>query len=168
MVYIERTSKGEDSYYFDVDKLTSKEGISSEINSSSNEDSCLKKIHTSEDTQKVVENDTPDLSVRVGFLQFLHLIEKLRNYNRVLQTNLSNVQEKIEKLISENYELQLENYKLKLDVNKDSPRGVSLSTKNKVIPDNCDPNKNASSQPLNNAGIVFGKKKSPTTSKHCK
>ena len=48
---------------------------------------------------------------------------------------------------------------LKLDVNKDSPRGVSLSTQNKVIPDDCDPNKNASSQPLNNAGIVSGNEK---------
>ena len=140
-------------------KLTSNEGISSEINSSSNDDSGLEKIHTSEDTQKVAENDTPDLSVRVGFLQFLHLIEKLTNDNRVLQTSISNGQEKIEKLISENYELKLENYKLKLDVNKDSPRGVSLSTQNKVIPDDCDPNKNASSQLLNNAGIVFGNEK---------
>ena len=48
---------------------------------------------------------------------------------------------------------------LKLDVNKDSPRGVSLSTQNKVIPDDCEPNKNESSQPLNNAGIVSGNEK---------
>ena len=150
-----------------MDKLISNEGISSEIDSSLNDDSGLEKIHTSEDTQKVAENDTPDLSMRVGFLQFLHLIEKLTNDNRVLQTNISNGQEKIEKLISENCELKLENYKLKLEVNKDSPRGVSLSTQNKVIPDDCDPNKNASSQLLNNAGIVLVMKSS-TTSKQCK
>ena len=76
-------------------KFTSNEGISSEIDSSSNDDSGLEKIHTSEDTQKVAENDTPDLSVRVGFLQFLHLIEKLTNNNRVLQKNISNGQEKL-------------------------------------------------------------------------
>ena len=171
MVYTERTSKGEDSYYFDAHKLTSNDGISSEIDSSSDDDSGLEKILTSEDIQRAAENDTPDttpnLSERFEFLQFLHLVEKLTNVNRDLQTKISNGQDKIEKLISENCELKLENYQLKLDVNKNSPREVSVSTHNIVISEDCDPNKNASSQPLNNAGIVT-ENKIPRTSKQCK
>ena len=88
MVYIERTSKGEDSYYFDADKLTRNDGISSEIDSSSDDNSGLEKILTSEDIQRAAENDTPDttpnLSERFEFMQFLHLVEKLTNDNRDL------------------------------------------------------------------------------------
>ena len=121
-------------------------------------------ILTSEDIQRAAENDTPDttpnLSERFEFMQFLHLVEKLTNDNRDLQTKISNGQDKIEKLISENCELKLENYQLKLDVNKNSPREVSVSTQTIVISEDCDPNKNASSQLLNNAGIVTGSENS--------
>ena len=164
MVYIERTSKGEESYYFDADKLTRNDGISSEIDSSSDDNSGLEKILTSEDIQRAAENDTPDttpnLSERFEFMQFLHLVEKLTNDNRDLQMKISNGQDKIEKLISENCELKLENYQLKLDVNKNSPMEVSVSTQTIVISEDCDPNKNASSQLLNNAGIVTGSENS--------
>ena len=85
---------------------------------------------------------------------------KLNNDNRGLQKKISNGQNRIEKLISENFELKLENYQLKLDVNKNPPREVFVSTHNIVISEDCDPNKNASSQPLNNAGIVTGNENS--------
>ena len=164
VVYIERTSKGEDSYYFDADKLTRNDGISSEIDSSSDDNSGLEKILTSEDIQRAAENDTPDmtpnLSERFEFMQFLHLVEKLTNDNRDLQTKISNGQDEIEKLISENCESKLENYQLKLDVNENPPREVSVSTQTIVISEDCDPNKNASSQLLNNAGIVTGNENS--------
>ena len=101
VVYIERTSKGKDSYYFDADKLTSNDGISSEIDSSSDDNSGLEKILTSEDIQRAAENDkpdtTPNLSERFEFMQFLHLVEKHTNDNRDLQTKISNGQDKIEK-----------------------------------------------------------------------
>ena len=54
----------------------------------------------------------------------------------------------------------MENYQLKLDVNENSPSEVSVSTQTIVISEDCDPNKNASSQLLNNAGIVTGSENS--------
>ena len=85
-----------------------------------------------------------------------------------LQTKISNGQDKIEKLISENCELKLENYQLKLDVNKNSPREVSVSTQTIVISEDCDPNKNASSQLLNNVGIVTGSNSKNQQAMHMK
>ena len=164
MAYITRTSKGEDSYYFNAYKLTSNEDSSSAIDLSSNNVSGLEKILTPEDIQKAAENDTPvttpNLSGRFEFLQILHLIEKLTNDILDLQTKFSNGHNKLEKLISENCELKLENYQLKQNVNKYSPRGVSLNTLKKVISIDCDPNKIESIQLLDNAGIVNGKEKS--------
>ena len=70
-VVIERTSKGEDSYYFDADKLASNEDISSAIDLSSNDVSGLEKISTSEDIQKLLRtirqyNTKPFREIRIS------------------------------------------------------------------------------------------------------
>ncbi len=113
-------------------------------------------------TQIAAENETRDTTQKFAekseFSQFLELIEKLTNDIRDLQAKVSNGQDRIEKLISENCELKLENLNLKLIGNGKTSGTGAPSSQNYVISEDSNPKINLSSPPLNNAGIVNGNK----------
>ena len=132
-VFISETSRGEDSYFlYDQDQFDMDSNLANGTSTTTNisVESMLGDLtHTPIIAESPVYH-TPGERWKTEFFAFLDIIQGLTNDIRSLQAKVSELSSKNEKLLIDNYDLKLENIRLKFNStyssSRDTPCGESM------------------------------------------